>query len=244
MWFSSVRNDSVGTAPVGVRLEAGHPSSLIHGAQDMLVTPDSCPCGHLLTQKSAPDTFNPKGNSPISTWFIFLIPALHRTLGQARDSGTLNRVHLPVCSSGLKVPGCPLTPFVGQCVGSPTGHPLAVGWLCHIGASQGGSRARVVVAGCRGHSRGREASLISGCKGPACLFFLALALVTISGRREGSSKNHRQMETPFALLLSGKTLTGNHALYFPVRHERLPVTETHSASDSTPVLLVTWTLLS
>lgn len=93
-----------------------------------------------------------------------------------------------------------------------------------------------MVAGCRGQRREQEAALVSAQEGalavwtvwvgcPAYLFSLDLAL------GESFSKNHKQMKTPFALLLSVKLLPGNHALYSTVREKRLPVPETHSTSN-------------
>lgn len=93
-----------------------------------------------------------------------------------------------------------------------------------------------MVAGWRGQRRELEAALVSAQEGalavwtvwvgcPAYLFFLDLAL------GESFSKNHKQMKTPFALLLSVKFLPGNHVLHFTVREKRLPVAGTHSTSN-------------
>lgn len=112
-----------------------------------------------------------------------------------RRQGALNRVHLFVSYSRLKVSEHPLTPFLGLCTGRPEVHCLTHGWLCHVGASWG-SRAmprRWLDGGVRVESRRWLWTLAANKRGFSCLeglgwlscpaypFFLDLALMIISG---------------------------------------------------------------
>lgn len=110
-------------------------------------------------------TSTPKGNSLVSTGFIFLIQLFIPHLAKQETLGCTQQSPSVCLPSGLKVSECPLTPFIGLCAGSPEVTLSPTGWLCHKRASGRKWGKAIGGAGWRGQSGEQEASLAAEVKG-------------------------------------------------------------------------------